>query len=147
MTNTFNIKEKLSKDTLNQEPEKKDIQIKHLEIDDLPQMSLEEEKVPETVNSFQIGELVHLKNQDPYNDKIYQVVDMVENNQNKTFRYRLSSGEDIENKLWKETDLKHADVLHLLDRFNYTQYKINLFVIYYQKYKSKILDFEIFFYL
>ena len=104
-----------------------------LNFDDLPNLILQDESEKnegrESFPAFQIGELIHIKNNDEkIPDKIYQVVDFVKDENNKTFRYTLSSGEELDEKLWQEDDMEHADVLHLLDRFNHTEYKVNLFV-------------------
>jgi hypothetical protein len=98
---------------------------------ELPQMILEDSKenkeIPES--AFQIGELVHLKTKNSvYQDKIFQVVESFWDEHKETFRYQLSSGEEIEPKIYNEKELEHADVLKLLDKFNHTEYKINLFV-------------------
>lgn len=103
--------------------------------EELPQLILEEstaekestENIPQS--NFQIGELVHLKTDaNTSEDKIYQVVESFWDKDKKTFHYHLSVGQELEEKVYLESDLEHADVLKILDKFNHTQYKINLFI-------------------
>jgi len=83
-----------------------------------------------TEAKFQIGELVRLADSQPQTDKIFQIIDVIENAEKQQFRYRLMGpNKQIENGLWKEKDLIAADLKQILEKLNGSdQYNLNLFV-------------------
>ncbi len=72
---------------------------------------------------FQIGELVQVKNPDKAEfSKVYQVIDIIFNDQDKTTHYKLTgSAYEVDENVWQEEDLSPVELTDILDKINTPQ--------------------------